>query len=657
MVDVVIVGAGPLGLAHAWAMKKLNPELSIVIYEKYTEYQRRHTLSMQWQHLASLMKATGTEEHPTLKPLLARLKKDPHIRTNELEKIFKELALECEEGCEPTRIIHEAITPENIEEKILEGHPEAKLILGADGTHSVVSKHFFGEDNQVKQEFDYVLQLRYEVNGSHKDEAVATANFYQNMARGGMIASEYVGHFAKGQTPVTMQMMISKEVFDRLKSIATSQKPIHLKNNEQAKDIPQDIRSFLTRYLELKIEKCHEDSSLIDWNSVRVSVNEAPATYARQISRQVARKDGSKVHVKLAGDAKLGLSYFKGLNAGNEATAIFIEQMKEHIRNGFADEEQLELSLNQYQTWFTEVYAPKKVHEVSQYSRRNIRAPMRIMEAVQKVKGISWQDDIDSSEELLNAYFNLQQAPAHQVSREKQWRKYPHRSYDPVGLGDWKYIPITHHLKKTVKLFTDFFKPYKTSASWHPFKQDLRQPLVGLLNVGSGLLKTLVGLLSLNPWRFLDGVFSLVRGAIEIATTPLTWLLKPITRGIATLIYKGFWGPKKIEDNTGMRKLAKLGIKAVDEFDQESLDHDPSAQSSYNIIALCHDMHRKYMKGIRHQQITDVAMDELAAYKQVVDEPVADPTTARQYFSLFYNKPENKADKVEAPSHQEGLSI
>src|SRR5690242_9248184 len=90
---VVIVGGGPIGLAHAWGLKKLNKNLNIIVKEKYQEYQRKHTLIMKPTSLEALMKATHTLEDPILSGLLKRLKKDPHIRTNELEKIFKDMAI------------------------------------------------------------------------------------------------------------------------------------------------------------------------------------------------------------------------------------------------------------------------------------------------------------------------------------------------------------------------------------------------------------------------------------------------------------------------------------------------------------------------------------------------------------------------------------
>ncbi|KTC78050.1 FAD-dependent oxidoreductase [Legionella brunensis] len=650
MTDVVIVGGGPIGLAHAWGIKKLNPNLEIVVLEKYEEYQRKHTLVMQHEQLKKLMEATETTEDPTLVALLNRLKKDPHIRTNELEQIFKKMAQNL-----GVKIVNEEVKQETIHEQIFDKYPKARLVIGADGTHSVVSRALFGEDNQVKHEFDYVLQLRYEVKGEKKAGAISTIDFYQEMARQGLIANEYVGSFADGKTPITMQMMISKQAFEALKT-ATSKNPItpfadsgnstqddaNKISERKPDELPEEIKRFIYRYLAQKIKS--GDHEQIDYNSIRVSVNEAPATHAKQVAQQANHTFGDVV-ISLGGDAGLGLSYFKGLNAGLESTAQFLAYLKPLIKQGLPDASKINEALAPYQDWFLNNFVPRKIKEVADYSTYRIRSVWKGIQIIQSIKTASTFDDEDgdTQENIIADYFKLlAKNAAAESDSNVAWRAYPHRAYDPVKLGQFSYVPIQHTLRKIAKLFIDYFKPYKSDFQ---LRQDFKQPLVGFNNTGVGLAKIIVGLFTLDIRRFGDGVFTLLRGAIELATWPLAWFVKPITRGIATLISN----PLKIETNKGMQNLAVYGQNYLNQVEEDS---DLSPQKVHELLAVCNDLHRKYSKGIQRSQATNIAVaEEEALFKATkVDINNHIPREAlRTYFNLFRAKaPE---EKKEAPKN------
>ncbi|WED43441.1 FAD-dependent oxidoreductase [Legionella cardiaca] len=630
MADVVIVGGGPIGLAHAWGLKKLNPDVNVVVFEKYEEYQRKHTLIMQHQQLQKLMEATETMDDPDLLTLLKRLKKDPHIRTNELEQIFKTLAQN--NGVE---IITEEIKKETIQQQIFDKHPDARLIIGADGTHSVVSSTLFPEGNQVKHEFDYVLQLRFEVNGEQKADSIDSIAFYQQMARQGLIANEYVGHFADGKTPITMQMMISKQAFAQLKT-ATSKNPItpfaNIPNDgtdipeQPLAHLPEDIKRFIYRYLAIRIGKGGEQ---IDKSTIRVSVNEAPATHAEQ----VIYKHG-ETHLSLAGDAGLGLSYFKGLNAGLESSAEFLSMMKPAIKQKFADNAVTQQALEAYQVWFRQ-FVPKKIKEVADYSTYRIRSVWSGIKFLQSLKTASTVDDADGNiqEELLADYFRLLgQNNEAEGDETVAWQPYPHRPYNLVKLGQFDYVPITYTLRKIAKIFIDYFKPYKSDSH---IKQDFKQPLVGIANTGMGLIKLVVGFFTFNPKRFADGFFTLLRGLIELTTTPATWFIKPIIRTLATIRA----GKIAIESNEGMVKLVDYGKNYL----QETENAELSPQKMHALLAVCNDLHRKFHKGLYRGQSTKITADcESKLFLQTKNTTTFSREAVDAYFSLFL-KPESQA--------------
>lgn len=632
--DVIVIGAGPIGLINAWGMKKLNPNLKLVVLEKYSEYQRSHTLVMQAAQLKAIMKATHSESDPEMVSLLEQLQNDPHIRTNSLQQLFTRLAKES--GIEIKTQVE--VKPETLKQTLSQEYPNARLIIGADGTHSVVSETLFSKNNQVKHEFDFVLQLRFEINGEEKTSAISTANFYQQMARHGIIANEYVGHFDQGKTPVTMQMMISKEDFLALQQY-TSKNPLTILNsyNEENRfKLPVHLRSFITTYLKYKIHGTHETNQTIENESVRVSVNEAPATHAKEVvtTYQQAR-------VALEGDAALGLSYFKGLNAGLEASARFLTGMSAAIKNGFRDTSQTDRALAEYQNWFLKDFSPKKVKEVGRYSFWQIRSFMKAINFARGVKNLSSAEYAQDLGSELTDYFRHVALDPLARNVDSQWRIYPHREYDPIQFGEFSYVPLKHTAKKIAKLFIDYFKPYKSNEQ---VLQDFKQPMMGLGNFGIGFGKVGFGFVMLNIKLIADGLLTLARGLIELYTYPLAWVVKPITRYIATLIHGGY---KKIEENKGLPRLAQYGQEYLAATDEQGLT---SNQTMYELLAVCNDIHRKFEKSLSKGQSTDLAMEEHAAYSNVRSDNVLDRVKLSQYFSLFATKtqqaeivPENQA--------------
>ncbi|MGL5741606.1 MAG: FAD-dependent oxidoreductase [Legionella sp.] len=636
--DVLVIGAGPIGLLNAWGMKQLNPKLKIVVLEKYEKYQRSHTLIMQPQHLEAIMKATHTDDHPVLSKLLAQLRNDPHIRTNTLQEILTKLAQDSGVEIQTKQEVKE----DEIKKKIAEEYHNVRLIVGADGTHSVVGQTLYPKGNQVRNVYDHVLQLRFDIDGEEKAPGINTQAFYQQMARKGLIGNEYMGNFENGKTPVTVQLVISKEDFLQLKK-ATSRDPLKpfakispTASTPNAPELPPHLQSFITTYLKYKVRDTDQVDQKIDQASIRISVNETTAAHVKQAVNKLGN-----ARVILKGDAALSLSYWKGLNAGNEASARFLTMMEPAIKDSFQDTELRDECLDSYHDWFVNDYSPKKIKEVSNYSFWQVRSFLQTMKVIRSIKLASVKEDDDDLEPAIRDYFNHYTRDPLAKGAEHEWRPFPHREYDIVKFAQWDYIPLKHTAKKIGKLFADFFKPYKST---HQLTQDFKQPFVGIGNLAMGFVKVIVGVFTLNGWRVADGLFSMVRGAIELVTTPLAWFIKPITRGIATAIHGGY---KKIEENSGIQSLAQFGQEFLNEKDDEELK---SSQTIYELLAVCNDLHRKFDKQAHRGQASTMEFEEFSMYATIRADTALDRKKLIRYFSLFAPSKEIDTDDSEFTS-------
>ncbi|KTD23247.1 hypothetical protein [Legionella londiniensis] len=446
-VETVIVGAGPIGLLNAIGLLHNKPDMKLVILEKYDEYKRNHTLMVDYRQIEKFLKVSSNPNpDPAIAELVRRTKKNKYIRISEIEHLLKNRAVELGAHL----ITGHGVA--DVQKEIFETYPNAGLIIGADGTRSVVSQQAMGNisqyqvvagqgddeelqenaihvsrgndgkiqysmktidgkevrniatdidapqtlgeqdieplkkdiqtaaarnyhaGNTVKREFDFVLQFRFEIEG--EAPAIPLPTLVRFMQNYGLTCDEYVGKTdAQGKTPITFQMMISKEHYQILEKFAKSGnpvKPFSGTDEERMAQVPEILMQQLKGYLGLRLRHFTGEDDIVALDKATISVNEAPATFAKEVYKKVNDR-----RVLLLGDAGLGLSYFKGINAGFEASAKAFPHLLKDAKEsdtGLKDE---------YKDWFENTYAPQKVNEVRDYSVFRIGLLVRFFKTLQ----------------------------------------------------------------------------------------------------------------------------------------------------------------------------------------------------------------------------------------------------------------------------------
>lgn len=637
-VDVVIVGAGPIGLLNAIGLLNKNPARKIMMLEKYDEYQRHHVVQADYKQIAKYIKAMDKPLDPILQNLLKRVKKSKFIRTSEIEKILKERALEL--GAQ----IKTGDPVVNVQQEVFDVFPNAKLILGADGSHSVISKEIFGADNIQKYPFDFVMQLRYEIEGdAQRIELPTLVKFMQSY---GLTCDEYVGKKDPdtGKTPVTFQLMITKEQFDTLYPVATSKNPI-LPFSENADNLDQVEPILIERlkgYLGLRLRHFTAPGQIVDLTKARISVNEAPATRAAKTYK--ITEDGRLV--VLVGDAQMGLSYFKGLNAGIESSAKLLPALSE-VEPVIRD-----IYIQGYFKWFDEEYAPKKVKEVEDFSTFRIRLLIKVFKTLNFVLGKDFlmrPEVAESSVDLYLGYLaSLPRDEEGNITNEGEdkalWSVYPHRDNAKPVLA---FVPrTTAFFNKSIKNFSNWGTPYKTS---YHIVRDILLPLRSLyqLTVGTAelvfalpiaLVATVIGLIapgnntrgenikenfSTFLSRSAEGILRIILG-INLAMTSLVMPFRVITRSAITLWKENTQGPLLIENNPGIVKLLAKS------------EESESSDSIEKMNALRVDIHTKFKKDLDHGQFTGIEKEREEALFKACRPSL--PESYNDYFRLFKNQ-------------------
>lgn len=93
------------------------------------------------------------------------------------------------------------------------------------------------------------------------------------------------------------------------------------------------------------------------------------------------------------------------------------------------------------------------------------------------VKNVSTLDDDDDLHPVIVDYFKYYAKDHLDRGANQGWHLFPHREYDPIKFGQLAYVPLKYTAKKIIKIFRDYFKPYKSTRQ---LAQDFKQPLVAI---------------------------------------------------------------------------------------------------------------------------------------------------------------------------------
>ena len=261
---VLFVGGGPVGMWTAIQLKILCPHWKIQILEKYGEYQRKHVLRLSkssfqncTEHellkdfissvlFVSLLYALSSfDSTHSLLPLPLAFGKT--VRTSELEKGLKGIA---EKLSIPIKIVNIASI-----DMLIDQFPEADVVVGSDGSHSVIRRDVFQNKMKVYESLQCIVDIKYEVYGAGRalrfiDQVYPTLKVMK------FIGEEAVGKPGNDNiTPITLRLLIDKDTFDRVKE-ASFKNPFNLATHKEK--IGADLMESITIWMNAKAMLCGE---------------------------------------------------------------------------------------------------------------------------------------------------------------------------------------------------------------------------------------------------------------------------------------------------------------------------------------------------------------------------------------------------------------
>jgi len=306
MTDVVIVGGGPIGLWTAIQLKKRLPAAEVAVYERHLAYQRSHVLRLD--HWSMMLYAATSRSAPekrfvrevtgkSLTGMRTQFAKTLYIRTNDLEAALQQYARDLGVLVHYLRI--DSVTHAQ------ELHPECRLFIAADGAHSRLREGLFGADALDSSVLQHVLELKCEERvavAGGRAPRLAPAKLWKLNRSLDHTASEYVGRVRDGVAPVTLRLFLDAPEYAQLP--AMSFKTPHVLG---APGLPAAVERDIQAFLAAR----RQQGTLAVEGSARLSKLELRMYTARCYASM--RGDAAWF---LAGDAAIGVPYFRALNSG-----------------------------------------------------------------------------------------------------------------------------------------------------------------------------------------------------------------------------------------------------------------------------------------------------------------------------------------------------
>ena len=286
MADVVVVGAGPVGLWTAIQAKIQNNNLRITILDKYADYQRKQAL---WVDPKSLL---GVPDHEELKKICDNFKEKKLVPIQEMQEALA--------GC--AKALGIKFKTETFEDPsaLKTEFPDAQVFIGADGAYSKVRETVFGNVKSLDRTVQRIVQVSYKT----KTNAQKLNQLHETSMK--VNAGTFVQEHAKGYG-VALRFFVTSNEYKRVKD-AKARTPWTLDNSK----IPESLKKGIEDWIRTRKQKLGEeidDTAQIQLTAVPLHVYSARRVVAQD-------KDNSGVTWCLVGDAAGGVPYFRSLNKG-----------------------------------------------------------------------------------------------------------------------------------------------------------------------------------------------------------------------------------------------------------------------------------------------------------------------------------------------------
>lgn len=317
--NIVIVGGGPIGLftaiqAHLQAKQK-NNKLNIIVLDKEDQYSRTQRLRIDSSSF------NGMVLDDELRKIINDFKKRKFVPIQDIVTALKDYATKNGIKIENALVLPEETTYEQfakqhkdkaetlwktaVKVNEIAAKYHAGIIVGADGSRSVVRETIFKNDFKTNSSVEYIAQYTYDIKGKpHR-----TSKIDDSFESSKLTHPTYVEQSCdEKRNRVTLRFFVDKKTFDAIQE-AKAKDPWTLDNNRIPEKLKKQIEQWKARrkkyFDEVEIEnEANKDKAGL--TSIELKIYNSRKT--------VIEKNG--VTTCLVGDAAGGVPYFRSINKG-----------------------------------------------------------------------------------------------------------------------------------------------------------------------------------------------------------------------------------------------------------------------------------------------------------------------------------------------------
>jgi hypothetical protein len=310
-VDVVGIGAGPVGLSTALQLKKRNPYLNIHMLEQHSQYKRTQELRLNVDFI----------DDEVIQDEIKKRIDDGSVKLNDktlkisiqiLEQILSDRAIAL--GI----IIKNNITfglniknnnPNNYlmtPEKLISSYPNCRTFIGCDGAHSSVRKLIFREDEEIleRQDVQFLVEFKYSVLFSTDIKKLNyTLHGYATEKLAGFRCNETIKqNLEEKTTQIILRFIVDKTTYEKIGEV-TFQKPL-----TQFRKLPEKLQKAISVWVNVREDVIGEKFIVNTGKLSKITLSVySSKTYSITIN---------KINWFLVGDAAFGVPFFRALHAG-----------------------------------------------------------------------------------------------------------------------------------------------------------------------------------------------------------------------------------------------------------------------------------------------------------------------------------------------------